>query len=212
MLSVLERSPTRDDDAALCADLAAELDGGFERLVAAYQHRLYAFALRLTGSSRDAEEAAQDAFVRAYGALGGYSRERILALALRPWLYQVTLNLVRNQARARSRRPREAPLAAEMVGLDPRDPTPGPEDAALLTESQRRVARLLATLPARYRAPLALRYVADLTYEETAAALVVPVGTVKTNVHRGIALLRSSLSATPEEITPHASAPLAATA
>jgi RNA polymerase sigma-70 factor (ECF subfamily) len=66
--------------------LADDLDDNFERLVLTYQDRVFAFALRLTGNPSDAEEVAQDAFVRAYRALARYPSERVATLALRPWL------------------------------------------------------------------------------------------------------------------------------
>src|SRR5438270_12672553 len=83
----------------LAERLATDLDGHFEHLVRTYQDRLYGFALRLTGSRQDAEESTQDAFVRAYRALQGYAEDRRRALRLRPWLYQITLNVVRNRVR-----------------------------------------------------------------------------------------------------------------
>ena len=66
------------DDIALTAGLARDLDGCFERLVVAYQRRMYTFALRLTGSPQDAKEIAQYAFVRAYRGLTGYGEQQIV--------------------------------------------------------------------------------------------------------------------------------------
>ena len=83
------------------AALAEDLDGQFELLVRTYQDRLYSFALRLSRSREDAEEIAQDAFVRAYRALKTYAPERIAALSLRAWLYQIALNVTRNRFRRR---------------------------------------------------------------------------------------------------------------
>ncbi len=105
-------------DEALKAGLAGDLDGTFEELVTAYQDRLYSFALRLTGRREDAEEVAQDAFVRAYRALGGYPAERVRAMALRAWLYQITLNVARNRFRGKK---------LKLVSLD--HPLPGGGDA-----------------------------------------------------------------------------------
>ena len=101
---------TRLDDRELARALAADLDLAFEALVRGYQHRLYGFALRLTGSPRDAEEIAQDAFVRAYRALVRYPAERIATLQVRAWLFQIAMNVTRN--RARSHRIAEVPLLA----------------------------------------------------------------------------------------------------
>ena len=79
----------------------------FERIVDDYQRRLYGFALRMTGNREDAEEIVQDAFVRAYRALGKMSLEQRTELRLQPWLYTITLNVTRN--RLRSKRPSVAP-------------------------------------------------------------------------------------------------------
>jgi RNA polymerase sigma-70 factor (ECF subfamily) len=165
-----------------------------------YQNRLYSFALRWSGNREDAEEIAQDAFVRAYDALKSYPAERVLALALRPWLYQITLNVARN--RARNRRPSMARFeGVDSPGLEGRtwepedDERARPEAVLERAERQAELGALLATLPTRYRAPVILRFVEGLGYTELAAVLSQPVGTAKSNVHRGVQLLRKAMSA-----------------
>ncbi|MDP9372670.1 MAG: RNA polymerase sigma factor [Chloroflexota bacterium] len=184
----------------LATGLAADLDGCFDRLVIAYQDRLYRFALRLTGSPRDAEEIAQDAFVRAYRALSAYPPERVRTLALKPWLYQITLNIWRN--RTRGKRLHLVPLDVPGDGAAPGclaeledDERARPEAAAERAERGDELGALVAALPARYRAAVVLRHVEGLSYDELAAVLDQPVGTVKANVHRGIRLLRKALNA-----------------
>jgi RNA polymerase sigma-70 factor (ECF subfamily) len=186
------------DDETLTRALAADLDGTFEALVRAYQDRLYAFGLRLTGSPRDAEEIAQDAFVRAYRALGRYPAERVATLKLRAWLFQVTVNVARN--RVRGRRLAEVPLVSEDGNHDlladrPADESEQPEQVAERHAEQDELAAVVATLPERYRAAVVLRHVQGLSYQEIAAALGQPAGTVKSNVHRGVAYLRAALDA-----------------
>lgn len=185
------------DDATLAGLLAADLDGSFETLVRAYQDRLYAFGLRLTGSPRDAEEIAQDAFVRAYRALARYPRERVAELRVRAWLFQIAVNVARN--RGRGGRVRESPLTAptdEAPGIDPADDRRyGPEAVVERDEARDELAGVVATLPERYRVAVVLRHVEGLRYHEIAAVLGQPVGTVKANVHRGVVLLRRALAA-----------------
>ena len=94
-----------DTDSSLIEALAVDLDGSFEALVLAHQDRIYSIALRVLGDPRDAEEAAQDAFVRAYRALGDYDPARIRDLRLRPWLATIVLNLCRSRL---TRRPAAA--------------------------------------------------------------------------------------------------------
>src|SRR4028118_2318991 len=88
-------------DDTLPAALATDLDGAFETLVRSHQDRLYTIALRLLGDPRDAEEVAQDAFVRAHRAIAEYPPERTRELRLRPWLATIVVNLCRNRGRRR---------------------------------------------------------------------------------------------------------------
>lgn len=178
----------------LPAALAANLNVTFEHLVLAYQRRLYAFALRLIGRREDAEEVAQDTFVRAYRALSGYPPERIRALALRPWIFQIALNVARNHTRGHSLQvvPLGEPDGAVYETLEA-DGREQPEAVAERAEQGRELAALVAALPERYRAAVILRHVEGLSYSELALALGQPIGTVKANVHRGVHLLRAAL-------------------
>lgn len=196
-----------DTDDALITGLATDLDGTFERLVLAHQDRLYSIALRVLGDPGDAEEAAQDAFVRAYRALAGYDTARIRALRLRPWLATIVLNL------CRSRRSRGSALrstlsldAALPVGAEPRTETSaGPAAAADRRSEGQAWADLLLTLPPAQRQAVVLRHVDGLSYPEVAVALGKPEGTIKAQVHRGLAQLRAAYEAAqrlhPEELT-----------
>jgi RNA polymerase sigma-70 factor, ECF subfamily len=178
----------------LPAALAADLDGNFEQLVSAYQDRLYAFALRLTGSPQDAEEIAQDAFVRAHQALVTYPAQRISELVLRPWLYQIALNVFRNRRRRRPLQLVSLGEAGEGMDVDLEDDKAERPDAALEhAELRDRLGALVAALPERYRLSVVLRHVQGLGYAEIAALLRQPVGTVKANVHRGLRFLQEGL-------------------
>ena len=103
-----------DADDRLTTALADDLDGTFEALVVAHQDRLYTIALRMLGDPRDAEEAAQDALVRAYRALAAYDPERIRELRLRGWLTTIVLNRCRSVgARRTARGPRPVSLEGD---------------------------------------------------------------------------------------------------
>ncbi|HEV8117275.1 MAG TPA: sigma-70 family RNA polymerase sigma factor [Thermoanaerobaculia bacterium] len=183
---------------ALEGALAKDLDGAFERLVLEYQDRLYSFAMRLSGNAADAEEIAQDAFVRAYRAMKTYPQERIRALSLKAWLYRITLNVARN--RMRGKRHAHASLderdSEGRARFDPED-DPRSRPDAVLEDGRRRadIATLVADLPSRYRSALILRYMEGLRLEEVARVLGQPLGTVKSNVHRAVNALREALSA-----------------
>lgn len=193
-------------DGPLLADLATDLDATFERLVLAHQDRLYSIALRLLGDPRDAEEVAQDAFVRAYRALGGYEPERIRDLRLRPWLATIAINLCRNHARRRT--PVLVPLDPPEIGQPGgrgqgalatalTDRAVGPLDSAVRHDSALQWAELLVSLPPLYRTPIVLRHVDGLSYEEMSSVLGRPEGTLKAQVHRGLALLRAAYQRSP---------------
>lgn len=185
---------------ALTNDLSVDLDGSFERLVRAFQDRIFSFALRLSGNRQDAEEIAQDAFVRAYRALRTYPADRIRALALQAWLYRIALNVARN--RFRVKRARVVSLdargengeGAHRAWQAPADPRERPDSRLEEKESRAGIAALVAKLPERYRAALVLRYVEGLKLDEVAAILEQPVGTAKSNVHRAVNLLRGAIS------------------
>jgi RNA polymerase sigma-70 factor, ECF subfamily len=180
-------------DQDLPAVLAADVDGSFEQMVLAFQDRLYAFALRLTGSPQDAEEITQDAFVRAYGALSTYPDSRIRSMALRPWLYQITLNIFRNRVRNRSLQlvPLDQGSEAGELALED-DKEARPEVALEHAELKKALATLVAALPERYRLAVVLRHIQGLGYGEMAVILKQPIGTIKANVHRGLRMLREA--------------------
>ena len=191
------------DDTELVLRLAQDLDGTFEALVRAHVDRCHAIALRATGNPHDAEEIAQDALVRAYRALATYDPERIRELRLRPWLATIVLNLCRN--RARTRTVPSTPMAPLVeAGWEPRATGDGtdPVGAALAAADRERLAVHLNALPDRYRIPVVLRHVDDLSYAELAEVLGRPEGTLKAQVHRGLAMLRAAMAGTElEELT-----------
>jgi RNA polymerase sigma-70 factor (ECF subfamily) len=181
---------TSDLPEALADDLACN----FERLVVAFQDRVFGFARSLGGNPADAEEIAQDAFVRAYRALSRYPAEQIRAMSLRAWLFQITLNVFRNHRRKRRRELVSLDDGEDNVGFDLLDDRHcRPEVIAERRESNAELALQLQALPKKYRVAVILRHVQGCGYAEIAAALGQPIGTVKSNVHRGTMLLREEL-------------------
>jgi RNA polymerase sigma-70 factor (ECF subfamily) len=179
----------------LARRLAANRDEAFADLVKALQGPMYSGALRLTGSRQDAEEVTQEAFVRAYRALDRYPPEQIRELRLQPWLWTIALNLCRNLARSRQRKPTP-------TSLD-RHPEPVSTDsteAAALDAVDDAWQRRLAELSLPERTGVILRHVVGLGYSEIAAALDRPTGTVKSDVHRGIDKLRTILASEGAEL------------
>jgi RNA polymerase sigma-70 factor (ECF subfamily) len=128
-----------------------------------YQHRLYAFALRQTGSSQDAEDIVQEAFLQAYYALAGYPQKRVQTLRLQPWLYKITHNIFISRVRR---------VRLEHVSLDDTDGSiramleddvsTQPEMVLEERESLRELESLVVTLPEQYREAVNLYYFEEL--------------------------------------------------
>lgn len=163
----------------LCHRLAVDLDGAFPELVCAVRDDLYSGLRRMHPA--DAEDLTQEALIRAYRALRDYEPDRIRTLELRAWMWTIALNLGRNHARDRARRPTP-------VELDDRHGTDDPEPADAAAWDRR-----LAELSVVQRRAVVLRHVVGLSPAEIAVATGRPEGTVKADVSRGLTRLRSIL-------------------
>jgi RNA polymerase sigma-70 factor, ECF subfamily len=188
-----------DADDRLTIALAEDLDRAFDALVVDHQDRLYTIAARMLGDPGDAEEATQDALVRAYRALASYDGDRIRELRLRPWLTTIVLNRCRSVgARRATRGPRPVSIdgdAARPMSEPEAAASTSPSEVAERHAERERWATRLGSLSTVYRTAVILRHVDGMTYPEVAAALGRPEGTVKAQVHRGIAQLRTMLEA-----------------
>jgi RNA polymerase sigma-70 factor (ECF subfamily) len=173
----------------LCERLATDVDEAFPALVEAHADLVFGVALRVMRNETAAEDVAQEAFVRAYRALGRYPADRVREIRLRPWLARIALNTARNELRARK----------VHADLDEVASIAAPDEGLLRLaerrDERRMWARLLSGLPERYRLAVALRYIDDLSYGELAETLGRPLGSVKSDVHRGTALLRAAYDA-----------------
>jgi RNA polymerase sigma-70 factor (ECF subfamily) len=161
-------------------------------LVERHHAELYRYARTLLRDTPAAEDAVQDAFERAFVALGKYPEGRIETLSLRPWLYRIVLNVTRNVWRGSRREVSVvgAPEAAERFELS--------ADAGADRESWMDALEALGKLPERQRVAIALRYMEDLPYAGIAEATGWPENTCKTLVRRGIARLGVLLSEAPD--------------
>ena len=157
--------------------LADDLDGSFQTLVEAMGERIYWGLRRMSNNHQDAEDLTQETFIRAYTALRGYDRSRIMTLKPAPWLWTIALNLGRNSLRDRSRRP----TFAEMTDVA----VEGPEVADGAAWDAR-----LSRLNRHQRAAVVLRHVTGMGTADIAKATGRPEGTVKADIHRGLARLR----------------------
>jgi len=160
----------------------------FTPLVHRYQDELYTMALRLTGNPADAADVVQETFTRAFRSL-----PKLRGPTVRAWLFRVAVNCAHDVHRLRSRRPVEPLEDGEGRVLDLPDPGLGPEATALQRERADAVRQALVGLPHDFRVAVVLRDVNQLSYEEMAEALSVPLGTVKSRISRARALLAAAL-------------------
>jgi RNA polymerase sigma-70 factor (ECF subfamily) len=178
-----------DTDARLVRRLAKDIEGTFEDLVRAHQDRLYSGIRRLVGDLELAADLSQDTFIRAYKALCSYSPSRIRQLKLRGWLWSIALNVVRSNARHQGRRPRQSQVSVEELV----DASNQPETSAINAANEIWWRDELKQLPVHRRNAVVLRFVGELSYAEIAAATKRPIGSVKSDVHRGLAVLAIQL-------------------
>lgn len=191
------RAPAQGDEDALIARARGGDTAAFRALVEMYQDRAYGLALRILRSPPDAEEVAQDAFVRAWRSLPQFRGDARFST----WLYRIVARRAFDaSARLRRRREREVELDAidrlgdgeathaaveNRAGME-RNPL-----AALEAVTPRaRIEAMIATLPEMYRAVVTLHYFEDRSIAEIAGALDTPEGTVKTHLFRARAKLR----------------------
>lgn len=174
------------DDAALVARVRTGDTGAFEELVTIYQHRVFGVALRMLGSRAEAEEVAQETFLRAYRALGEFRGEARLAT----WLYAIASRLCLNRLASGPRRHERSDEAALLQW-----PAESPDAAAALerTELQAALHEAVAALPEERRIVVILRDLEGLAYEEIAEVLGLPLNTVRTRLHRARLDLQAKL-------------------
>ena len=177
---LLDEMLTMTTDATINHQLTDDFDRGFVSMVEAYQPGIYSGALRLMRTTHDAEDVSQETFLRAYRALETYDAERISEMKLRAWLWTIAINICRN------RWSRAKPTSS----LD-HAPTPGElDDDPLDTIEWNRRLDVLST---PQRTAVVLRHVADLPVAEIAAITERPEGTVKADISRGLARLRTTI-------------------
>lgn len=162
--------------------LIEDFDSGFTAMVKAYQPGIYSGARRLTARTHDAEDVAQDTFVRAYKALNEYKPERIAELRIRPWLWTIALNLCRNRARSKVT---EWELREHDGG--------GTDDPDSFDDATWRIR--LGSLNDAQRTAIVLRYVLDLPISEVTEITGRPEGTVKADISRALDRLRLTMEA-----------------
>jgi len=158
----------------------------WEEVAREYGRFLYTVAYRLTGNHDDAQDLVQEVLLRVRRGLESYRPG-----SMQGWLSRIATNAFLDDVRRRRRRPLE-PLPADADRVVPASPSA--EDALVAARLSDEVQDALRRLPAEYRAAVVLCDVVGLSYEEIGQALFVPIGTVRSRIHRGRALLREALA------------------
>lgn len=176
----------RDDESPLLARLRAGDQEAYRELVDAYRDRIITVVARVAGPGADAEDLAQDAFLKAFAALDRFDGRS----ALFTWIYRIAVNTARDWVDYRRRRP-SVPLEGAFGGLaEPVDPGRQPAQAAEAHELRVAVRAALELLPEPFRTTLILREMEGHSYEEVAEILGVSIGTVESRLFRARGKLR----------------------
>jgi RNA polymerase sigma-70 factor (ECF subfamily) len=153
----------------------------FEHEALPHLRALYGTAYRMTRNVHDAEDLVQETLLRAFRGFSSYQA----GTNVRAWLYTILFRTRTDSFRRAGRSPKTVELVGE-------GPAVAPAQDAFASGGEE-VARALAALPETFRAAVVLRDVEDFSYEEIAAILMIPIGTVMSRIHRGRALLRTAL-------------------
>lgn len=185
---------TSDNDLILAAKAGDE--DAFAEIVARHKNSLTNYLYRMLGDFEEAVDLAQESFVRVFFALDRYRADH----AFSTYIYRIATNLAITEMRKRKRR-RLMSLTGLLGGdgeeardFDPADERPGPAESLTAEQRTRVIERAIASLPEKYRAPVVLRDVEELSYEEVAEVLGIGIGTVKSRINRGRAMLREKLA------------------
>ncbi len=176
------------DDRQLIRAACRGDEAAFGSLVKKYQDRLCTALIHICGSSHEAEDVAQEAFVQAYLKLASFAGES----AFYTWLYRIAINTAISRRRRR-REETSVEQSRELFGLEPHDDAEQAEDRLLREERAVQVRWALGRLSAEHRAILVLREIEGCDYDAIAQILDLPVGTVRSRLHRARLQLKDQL-------------------
>jgi RNA polymerase sigma-70 factor, ECF subfamily len=181
---VLESSPEADIDRALVERVQKGDKRAFDLLVIKYQHRVLAVVNRFVRDSSEAQDVAQDAFIKAYRALPNFRGDS----AFYTWIYRIAINTAKNYLVARNRRPPSSDVELEdaefFAGSEAMHEMNTPERNFLRDELQAEIEQAFNNLPVDLRTAITLREIDGLSYEEIAEVMSCPVGTVRSRIFR----------------------------
>lgn len=193
---VLLREAKQHSDTGLVAECLKGDSTAFDELVRRYKDRIYNVVYRFLGNHEDAQDAAQEVFIRAYRGLEGFKGDA----KVYTWLYSIAANISRNRLRDGGRKGRDKGSSLEAleekaaVGSVARERLDTPRTRAEAKELEEVLQTCLEELPDHYRMAFILRTYEDLSYEEIAEVMGCPAGTVKSRLNQARRMLRDRLS------------------
>ena len=199
VLALRTVNPAAHADSELISATLSGSHTAFEQLIGRYQDRVFRMLLRLTRDHAEAEDLAQDVFVKVFQKLHTFQQDS----SFYTWLYRIAVNAA-NDVLSRKQR-RTLTLVSDPTELDRGDREPGHAGAAepILHEEMRRVVReVLATLPEKYRTILVLREFEDLSYTDMAVVLECSLGTVESRLFRARQRFKEALERLHPDLVP----------
>jgi RNA polymerase sigma-70 factor (ECF subfamily) len=180
------------DEELVARSMGGDLDS-FNQLVLRWERPIYALAYRVIGREEEARDVAQETFLRAFRALGGFKGQAKFS----SWLYRITLNLCRDWMRKERRTPvSQAPEGIDIIELaGEATPHETIEQMVGRKELGRAVSKAMAALPEEQRTAIILKEYHGLTFQEIADMLDCPLSTVKTRLYQGLSVVRKQLEA-----------------
>ena len=158
--------------------------GAFDLLILKYQHRIISLVTRYVSDSAEAQDVAQEAFIKAYRAIGRFRGDS----AFYTWLYRIAINTAKNWIVAKNRRPPSSDvdaIDAEQYGMSDRlHENSTPENELLRQEIEQTVFETISALPEDLRTAIMLREMDGMSYEEIATTMECPIGTVRSRIFR----------------------------
>ena len=175
---------TQEQDQQLVERVQRGDKRAFDLLVLKYQHRILGLVVRFVHDPQEAQDVAQEAFIKAYRALANFRGDS----AFYTWLYRIAINTAKNYLVSRGRRPPDSDISAEDAEFFEGDhalkDNESPERLLLRDEIESTVHRTLQQLPDDLRTALSLREFDGLSYEDIATVMQCPVGTVRSRIFR----------------------------